>query len=268
MPTKIEWTDETWNPITGCTPVSEGCANCYARRMARRLAGRAGYPKHNPFVVARHHKRLGQPLRWKKPRRVFTCSMGDLFHEHVELEHIAAVFGVMGSASQHTFEVLTKRPKRMLEFTKWVSGGHVRECEIATDHADIDLVKIGREAWHVERVRLAHFPWPPPNVWLGVSVEKQRYARERLPILCETPAAERFISCEPLLGPLNLTPWLDAISWVIVGAETGPGARPMDPQWALSIRDQCRRHGVRFFFKKDSDGNRELDGQLCEEYPG
>lgn len=257
--TKIEWCDASWNPISGCSPISDGCQNCYARRMARRLAGRAGYQKDEPFRVTLHLERLGQPLRWKKPRRVFTCSMGDLFHEHVELEHIAVVFGVMGSASQHTFEVLTKRPKRAKHFMSMV-GSPTVSLDTTIRGPDGHLL--------LEEGFLGFFPWPPPNVWLGVSVEKQRYARERLPILCETPAAERFISCEPLLGPLNLTPWLDAISWVIVGAETGPGARPMDPQWALSIRDQCRRHGVRFFFKKDSDGNRELDGQLFEEYPG
>lgn len=246
MPTKIEWTDETWNPITGCTPVSEGCANCYARRMATRLAGRCGYPRFEPFNVVLHDDRLHRPSTWKKKRRVFVCSMGDLFHPAVPLEYVFRVFHEMGSNPEHVFQVLTKRPERAMLFS---TGCQSR-------------------FWQETKDELNGFPWPPPNVWMGVSVEKQRYARERLPILCETPAAERFISCEPLLGPLNLTPWLDAISWVIVGAETGPGARPMDPQWALSIRDQCRRHGVRFFFKKDSDGNRELDGQLCEEYPG
>ncbi len=212
---KIEWTDATWNPVTGCTPVSTGCANCYAKRMAKRLAGRHGYPKTNPFTVTVHLDRLEEPLRWRKPRMVFVCSMGDLFHDDVPGDVIDKVFAVMELAPQHTFQVLTKRPHHMATY--------------------LNARGFGLN--------------PLPNVWLGTSVEDQSLAHYRIPYLLNCPAVVRFLSCEPLLGPLpNLN--LDGIHWVIVGGESGPGARPMNSDWARDIRNQCQAAGVPFFFKQ------------------
>lgn len=232
--TKIEWTDATWNPITGCTPISAGCQNCYAKRMANRLRGRCGYPADDPFRVTFHPERLDEPLRWKKPRKIFVCSMGDLFHSAVTDEQLDAVFSEMIAVDRHTYFILTKRPERM---AKYVSGW-IDQCR--------------------------------NHIWLGTSCENQQAADERVPLLMRCPAAVRFLSCEPLLGPIDLSaiPQRDSlktydgrpISWVIVGAETGPRARPMDLDWARSIRDQCAAAGVPFFFKRDSTGSRLLDG--------
>ena len=238
MPTKIEWTQETWNPVTGCTPVSEGCRNCYAERMARRLAGRYGYPETpRHFDVTLHPDRLDQPLHWKKPRTIFVCSMSDLFHEDVPFDFIGKVLGLAANLPHHTFQILTKRPQRMLEF--------YRACEQANGKSIV----------------------PPSNVWLGVSVENQFAANERIPILLQIPAAVRFVSCEPLLGPIDLTnmrlgaaewgnalqPIRDicpAIDWIIVGGESGPGARPMPTAAASLIVQQCRDANVPVFMKQ------------------
>jgi protein gp37 len=269
MPTKIEWAEESWNPVTGCTPVSEGCRNCYARRMARRLAGRCGYPEApHHFGVTLHPDRLEQPLRWKKPRVIFACSMGDLFHEDVPDAFVAEIWMRMALAERHTFLVLTKRPERMEEFVRGF------EAEWSDDRA---------ETWR-------EFKSPLPSVWLGVSIENQKTADERVPPLLQTPAAVRFVSCEPLLGPVNLSPYLannslykaeqhagrfhyhgeqqddgsvvavcddgirfsDGVDlhWLIVGGESGPGARPMHPDWAQSLRDQAQAAGIPFFFKQ------------------
>jgi protein gp37 len=255
--TKIEWTNKTWNPITGCTKVSAGCQHCYAERMARRLAGRFGYPEApHHFDVTLHPDRLDEPLRWRKPRRVFVCSMSDLFHEDVPDEYICDVFYTMHRCTQHTFQVLTKRPARMLEW--------------------FNRPAASLSKWHR----------PLPNVWLGVTAENQKAADERIPLLLKCPAAVRFVSCEPLLGEIVLEArpnencrscfgagfqrggmigdvechcWGDgylgsnggpSLDWVIVGGESGPGARPMDPSWARSLRDQCQDAGVAFFFKQ------------------
>ena len=245
MPTKIEWTDETWNPATGCTRVSEGCKNCYAKRMARRLAGRYGYPKvPHHFDVVLHLDRLLQPPKWKKSRRVFVCSMGDLFHENVPNSFIECVFNIMVGSSQHIFQVLTKRPLRMRNFIKTYYPG------------------------------LAN----ARHIWLGVSVENQATADERIPLLLQTPAAVRFVSCEPLLGPADLSKWLrerrggyfpiglprqqpclpsnwhqPPLDWIIVGGESGPSARPMHPQWARDIRDQCQAASIPYFHKQNGE---------------
>jgi len=248
--TKIEWTDETWNPVTGCTKISPGCEHCYARRMAQRLAGRCGYPRDDPFRVILHEETLDKPLHWRKPRRVFVCSMGDLFHENVPDEYRMQVFNRCVAAPRHTFQILTKRPANALRYYQ------------------------GRPAL--------------PNVWLGVSPEDQERADQRIPVLMECPAAVRFVSVEPMLGPVDLTPWLyrtreieladdgahirrnrilPALDWVICGCETGPGARAMDPNWARSLRDQCVAAGVPFFLKRLSDGSRLLDEQEWDEYP-
>jgi protein gp37 len=223
---KIEWTDATWNPVTGCTRVSKGCRNCY---MARTVP-RQGL---DPWKVVLHPDRLEQPLKWRRPRRIFVNSLSDLFHEDVPIKFISRVWLTMQLAPQHTFQILTKRPGRMLAYM--------------------------REFGHYEGK-------PLPNVWLGVSAENQETADERIPLLLQTPAAVRFVSAEPLLGPVSfrwaqwepfsrdrVTNHLDGLrrlDWIIVGGESGPGARPMHPYWARSIRDQCQAAGVPFFFKQ------------------
>ena len=257
MPTKIEWADESWNPVTGCTKVDDGCRNCYAKRMANRLRGRCGYPADDPFRVTLHPDRLEKPLHWKKPRRVFVNSMSDLFHPDVHSGFIRRIFSVMLDCEQHTFMILTKRA--------------------------------GRMAQYIER-----YPWSGAmkeagNVWLGVSVHDQKSADERIPILLQTPAAHRFVSFEPALGavdfrgPLYGFPeqvsseqhvtkemaiaggdlalegslyseeeWaqtMPSLDLIICGGESGPGARPMHPDWVRSTRDQCQEAGVKFHFK-------------------
>jgi len=258
MPTRIEWAGETWNPITGCTKISAGCANCYAERMANRLANMpgSGYDKENPFGVKFHPGRLDQPLHWKKPRKIFVCSMGDIFHEDVTDSWLDDVFFTAANlARQHTYLVLTKRPQRMYEyFTKKIEDGF-------TWREGITYV-------------------PLPNVWLGVTAENQQAADERIPVLLQTPAAKRFVSVEPMLGPVSLggldfvsniyRPWIDypdvMLDWVICGGETGPGARPMHPDWARSLRDQCVSADVPFFFK--SLGEYRRWSHVLDEYKG
>ncbi len=229
MATKIEWTDETWNPITGCSPVSPGCDSCYAKRMSIRLAGRYGYPAKGPFRPTFHPERLDHPHRWKKSRRIFVCSMGDLFHDAVTGSQLDQIFSVMRQAPHHIFLVLTKRPAGMREYIEGRYGRH-----------------------------------PLPNVWLGVTAEDQQRADERIPVLLETPAVRRFVSIEPMLGPVSLPAvWMHRmdhrthvikndtiLDWVIIGGETGPGARPMHPDWVRSVRDQCQMAGTPFFFKQ------------------
>lgn len=240
--TAIEWAEYTWNPITGCTPVSEGCANCYAKRMAKRLAGRGGYPADEPFRVTLHPERLEEPLRLKKPRQIFVVSMGDLFHDDVPDEFICRVFAVIAlTPVKHRFLILTKRPHRMREF---ILGLPQRDETFRL------WVRAGGE-------------WPLSNLWLGVTVENQARADERIPILLQIPAAVRFVSVEPMLGPVSLESQLGSaaesrrvlngwhgIDWVICGGETGPKARPMHPDWVRSLRDQCRDAGVPFLFKQ------------------
>jgi protein gp37 len=284
MPTKIEWCEETWNPITGCTPISEGCQNCYAKRMANRLRGRCGYPADEPFKVTLHKDRLEEPLRRKKPRRMFVGSMGDLFHEDVPDEFIARIWWVMGQCAGyldpsryrgHTFLILTKRPERM---QKWLNGwndGETRRQWIESFGAVYDWMS-GPKYW----------PDVFPNVWLGVTAENQQRADERIPILLQIPAAARFVSVEPMLGPVDLLSndylggcincevYLDnpetcincaqdrKIDWIICGGESGHGARPMHPDWVRSLRDQCQAAGVPFFFKQWGEWNPDNKG-IC-----
>lgn len=339
---KIEWTEKTWNPVTGCTKISPGCQNCYAERMSKRLAGRCGYPKRNPFEVTYHHARLSEPYGWRKPARVFVCSMGDLFHEDVTDKFIIDVLSIMAEASQHTFLVLTKRPERMKEIMTHDTVAN--DVWLQTSRGCNDEPS----------------PWPLSNVWLGVTAENQEQADKRIPILLQIPAAVRFVSVEPMLRPVDLNKWImprtpftpenapkswdefawpdwvpgkvreqiesfwgqfgrgpkdwaeNAISndsppfgmqmgyqedgrtvygrwifawnnigrlvddkgnvyypsiprahlldttryywhdlhWVICGGESGPGARPMHPDWVRSLRDQCAAAGVPFFFKQ------------------
>jgi protein gp37 len=256
--TKIEWTEYSWNPVTGCTPASEGCQNCYAKRMATRLKGRYGYPEDEPFKVTLHPEKLKEPLKWKKPRRVFVCSMGDLFHEQVPDEYIAKVWEVMSNASQHTFLVLTKRPQRMKDFLARL-GWYIHD----------------RDGYPMEAVLDEGGKYTLKNVWLGVTAENQQRADERIPILLQIPAAVRFVSIEPMLGPVVIPEeWPD---WVICGGETGPGARPIHPAWVRSLRDQCQAAGTPFFFKSWGEwaehnvgkkkAGRLLDGRTWDEMP-
>lgn len=271
--TKIEWCDSTWSPVTGCSHVSEGCRNCYAERIDRRqmMRGRKdGFREwtapNAEYNVRLHPERLEWPLRWKKPRRVFVCSMADLFHEQVPDEYIAAVFGVMAACPQHTFQILTKREERMSD---WI----LAEDEHDFIQSFFNLCPTSEEygcgsAFEAD-------VWPLPNVWLGISAEDQKTFDKRVPLLLQTPAAVRFVSLEPMLGPVDLqnvktphyTRKLDALTGyydnspydegieahldhVIVGGESGPGARPIHPDWVRSIRDQCVGAGVPFFFKQ------------------
>jgi protein gp37 len=243
--TGIEWTGATWNPVTGCTKVSPGCDHCYAETIAHRFAGTKAYP--DGFKPTLRPERLDQPLRWRKPRRIFVNSMADLFHDDVPDEYIAEVFTTMGRAAQHTFQILTKRHARMRSLLqRWTS----REPTWVRPDGIIDVNEMPLDAdpsaaWVGQR------PWPLSNVWLGVSVENQQWADIRIPALLDTPAAVRFLSCEPLLGPINLGEPADTrVDWVIVGGESGRGARPMHPDWARSLRDQCTAAGVPFLFKQ------------------
>jgi protein gp37 len=221
---RIEWTEATWNPVTGCTKVSPGCKHCYAERMSRRLQA-MGQPNYqNGFQLTLHEHVLKTPLRWKTPQTIFVNSMSDLFHKDVPLEFIQRVFEVMGEANWHRFQVLTKRSERLFELNNFLE-------------------------WH-------------PNVWMGVSVENQKYLY-RVDHLRETDAKIKFLSLEPLIGPLpNLD--LTGIDWVIVGGESGPGARAMDSAWVIEIRDQCLEAHVPFFFKQWGGVNKKKAGRLLE----
>ncbi len=230
--TTIEWTEATWNPVTGCTKVSPGCQHCYAERMAKRLQA-MGQPHYaHGFGVSCHQDALPLPLRWKKPRRIFVNSMGDVFHSRVPDDFVRDVFEVMAEAEQHCFQLLTKRAERLAELAPWL-------------------------------------PWPG-NVWMGVSVETADYL-DRLDHLRKVPAAVRFVSFEPLLGPIGQVD-LTGIDWVIVGGESGPSARPMDSSWATDLRDQCVAVGVSFFFKqwggtRKKQAGRLLEGRVWDEAP-
>jgi protein gp37 len=267
MPSKIEWCDETWNPIIGCSKISAGCDNCYAERMAGRLSNIAATHKNYSQVVywgvkngmyygegrwngntAFIPEALDKPLRWARPRRIFVCSMGDLFHESVPFAWLNRLFITMAANPRHTFMLLTKRPEIAVEF---MSIGWRGEC---------------------------------PNIWIGVTAENQAAADERIPILLQIPAAVRFVSVEPMLGPLSLKKWLHPeieetagcatvgdINWVICGGESGPGARPMHSDWVRGLRDQCQAAGTPFLFKQwgewapnwiNDDAGNEIEGSM------
>ena len=225
---KIEWTEATWNPVTGCTKLSAGCKNCYAERMSRRLLamGNANYA--NGFRVTEHPHMLDRPKRWRKPQRIFVNSMSDLFHPEVSFSFVAEVFETMRSAEHHIYQVLTKRPERMLEYV--------------AKHESDGL---------------------PPHIWLGTSVEERRWL-SRVDLLREVPAAIRFLSLEPLLEDLGEFS-LSGISWVIVGGESGPGARGMERDWVASIRDNCVAESVPFFFKQWGGVNKSKTGRILDD---
>lgn len=314
--TAISWTEATWSPFRGCSRISEGCRNCYAERIAERFSGPGqafeGFAERGRGWTRKVELQLDQlavPLRWKRGRRIFVSSMTDVFHESISNEEIAAVFGIMAAAPQHTFQVLTKRAKRMREWFEWVEStgyhpGHVlatalEDVSKLDDSADpclvdarwliglINGVKGFAAGPYTEDAPNNSSRWPLPNVWLGVSVENQDAADERIPEQLATPAAVHFLSCEPLIGQVDLnrprcdyphhsemwgladdeaTPWcsecdsersyyhwlhLDGgIDWVIVGCESGPGARPCEVAWLRQLRDQCEAAGVAFWLKQ------------------
>ena len=301
--TGISWTDETWNPVRGCSRVSEGCRHCYAEVQAARIV-RMSRGKPSPYdglvklhpdgyaaarwtgKVAFDTEALAKPLRWRKPRRIFVNSMSDLFHESLTNEQIAAVFGVMAACPQHTFQVLTKRARRMREWFEWLDGeaGRERDAAVARgeDHRDMHvrvLVAYLDRGYHIDRAHIAYPRWPIPNVHLGVSVEDQAAADERIPDLLATPAAVRWLSMEPLLGPVRttlrrsteqaVTPWgfpieartQSGIDWVVAGCESGHDARPCDVAWLRSIRDQCAAARVPFWLKQ-AVGSHAVDAMI------
>ncbi len=326
--TAIAWTDSTWNPLVGCSRVSEGCRHCYAEQVAHSLVKRFGSEKYKgltretPMGEARWtgevrlvEKDLGLPFRWRRGRKIFVNSMSDLFHEDVPNSWIATIFGVMALSPRHTFQILTKRPRRMLEWTRDLVGRNPADALIAQIGAAIDD-EVGEDLWAEDWdcilsnyingwSRFKGEPddgnpldgtvkrWPLPNVWLGVSVENQETADARLPLLLQTPAAVRWCSYEPALGPVDFRPWIHprcqgcgayrdagdeahagvyptgdpeypeqgytcgpidpALSWLVVGGESGPKARPFDPRWAMAAQAQCAAAGVAFFMKQVGD---------------
>ncbi len=256
--TTIAWTELTWNPTVGCTRVSPGCTRCYAEGIAHRGMS----PQHRGLTVMTKNgprwngsvrlvpSALGKPLAWKKPKLIFVNSMSDLFHEHIPFLYVAAVFGVMASCQQHTFQVLTKRPKRALEFFEWLD-----ESRHSTDGSDAygEATYCCGELYNFlgyNSATLKAAAWPLKNVWIGVSVEDQERADERIPLLLEVPAAVRFLSCEPLLEALDLDELLKGIGWAIVGGESGPRARAMDLEWARGVVRCCVRHSTPVFVKQ------------------
>ena len=243
---KIEWTDATWNPVTGCTAVSPGCRHCYARAFAERFRGVPGHPYEGGFDFCLRPERLGIPLNWKKPRRIFVCSMSDLFQASVPEGFVFEVLQTVRAAHWHEFQILTKRARRMAALAKRLE---LREGPLDESY---------------------------PNAWLGVTVESQKYVG-RAETIAGLSSTVRYISAEPLLGSLDLREVLGrdrGINWVIVGGESGPKARPMQPEWVWDIRDQCRTAGVAFLFKQwggvgaaKKAAGRLLDGRLWEQYP-
>lgn len=232
----IEWTDATWNPVTGCTKITRGCDNCYAARFSERFRGVPGHPFENGFDLTLRPERLTQPLAWSRPRMIFVNSMSDLFHKKVPIEFIDRVFDTMERAEWHTFQLLTKRSSLMRDYL-------------------------------ADRYRCRT---PPSHIWIGVSVENER-AKVRIKHLQAAPAAVRFLSVEPLIGPVGMMD-LAGIHWVIAGGESGPRARPMHIDWAREVRDQCEKQGVAFFFKqwggvRPKSGGRALDGREWNELP-
>jgi protein gp37 len=291
--TKIEWTDRTWNPVRGCSRVSPGCERCYAMGQAHRFSG-VGKPYEGLTTIRRGKvdwsgvarfipKELGAPLRWRKPQRIFVNSMSDLFHSSLTNEEIAAVFGVMAVARRHTFQVLTKRPERARDWFQWLESHALarhRSVDVAVQEQAYLLLR-DRFPLHPVKGTFKAFPWPLTNLWLGVSIENQETADKRISLLLQTPAAVRFVSYEPALGPVTFADgWLGAstrcpdcglgvrvdedgccrtcgadavrygLDWVIIGGESGPGARPCALEWIERVVGQCRAAQVPCFVKQ------------------
>lgn len=254
----IEWTDATWNPVTGCTKVSPGCDHCYAEIITERFHGTGSFAQ-----VTLHDDRLVIPVWWRRPRRVFVNSMSDLFHDAVPDDFLACVWAVMATTPQHTYQVLTKR--------------HARMRSLLSSLRFLNEVCSFIEFWGEDQdASLLDFEltWPVPHVWLGVSVDDQKRAELRIPALLDTPAAVRFLSCEPLLGPVDLSPWIRAtdcpettavnpspLSWVITGGESGRRARPAHPGWFRRIRDECLTAGVAYFHKQNGEWREPMAGE-------
>lgn len=241
--TKIEWAEKVWNPVTGCTKISPGCKNCYAERMAKRLAGRSGYPKDNPFQITLHPDRLDQPLHWKKPSRIFVCSMGDLFHKDVPDDFIDDIFTTIMLSYHHKYLILTKRPERMLEYINDLNG--------------------------VYDYQKAFF-----NVWLGVSVENQQTADERIPILLQIPAAKRFVSYEPIVDALSFRHEWRLLDWFIMGSESGANRRLTRPSIVKVIIRNCGIFNIPLFIKQLDVGDGKglvkmpkINGKVYNQYP-
>lgn len=267
--TQIEWTDATWNPIRGCSRVSDGCRHCYAEGQAARIIrmerGRGVTEGNGSYdgLLAKGGQWNGkikvvpevmdQPLRWKKPRAIFVNSMSDLFHENVPDDVIDHVFAIMALAPQHTFQILTKRPERMLDYMKGLQAAADVWAPVTLNgtYTPASVLNIRHLSRQKGATGFPEVTWPLPNAWIGVSVEDQDAANERIPLLLEAPAAVRWLSMEPLLGPVDISPWLGAgIGWVVAGGESGPQARPMHPQWPRQIRDQCAAANVPFLMKQ------------------
>lgn len=292
--TAISWTHRpgtrgrTWNPTKGCSRVSEGCRHCYAESQAARIVRmNRGKPTVYDDLVKLHRdgyaaarwtgkvildtETLAAPLRWRGPSTVFVNSMSDLFHESLTNEQIAAVFGVMAACPQHTFQCLTKRARRMRAWFEWLRNQSDPFPAGALDYLDdtaTDALAGHFDCCHLNL--MASCRWPLPNVWLGVSVENQDAVDERIPLLLQTPAAVRFLSCEPLLGPVELPSHDQSmgrshspLDWIISGCESGPGARPCDIVWLRSLRDQCAAAGVPFFLKQ---GTTTLGGDVADQH--
>ena len=297
--TKIEWATDVWNPIRGCSPVSPGCKNCYAAAVAKRFSG-TGQPYEGLVRINAKGERtddwngrirfveehLFDPMHWKRPRRIFVNSMSDLFHENLEDSIIDRIFAVMALSPQHIFQILTKRPKRMLAYfeglqkiaDQWLKKLTEQEPNKKHSFTPSDVLNLRWMHWRINQgPAFPYGPWPLPNVWLGVSAENQETANQRLPFLAKTPARVRFVSYEPALGPLDLTRWIEQVDLVICGGESGPHARRMDLEWARSMRDQCEKAKIAFFFKQwgewwpNEQGNYECPEslrQLAYDEPG
>lgn len=305
--TGIEWTDATWNPVTGCSKVSQGCKHCYAERDWARLAANPAtkYFSRAFTDVATHRDTLALPCRWSKPRRIFVNSMSDLFHEAVPYEFIAAVFGAMAAASWHTFQVLTKRPQRALDFFAWIDA-HPERADFDSPALQKKYPGADWRPFFLVDLASRHLPlaghglrcdlkgkWPLPNVQLGVSVEDQTAADDRVPLLLKMPAAVRFLSVEPMLGPVYIEEipdpsggvclkplaglrWIESgngrcetmplgarIDWVITGAESGPHARPSHPDWFRSVYAQCASTGIAYLHKQNGEW---IDSDTAQRY--
>lgn len=290
--TSIQWTEASWNPVRGCRKVSLGCKNCYANVFAERFRGVPGHPYERGFDPRFVPSALDAPTRWRAPRRVFVNSMSDLFLEDFSNEQIAAVFGVMAQTPRHTYQVLTKRARRMREWFEWVASHEQNHGPPPDEVVTTSAVNFGAEIDQLVR------PWPLPNVWIGVSVEDQKRADERIPELLRVPARVRFLSCEPLLEAVTIPDWTftrsspvlrfeafteeakraypvqpstitaHGIDWIIVGGESGPGARPFNPSWAKDIIAQCRAAGVACFVKQLGANVLDFSGRLKDRKGG